>query len=141
MAYEGWLLKIGDYKIDTAKYVAAESYSPYVNMQDVDPWTDANGYGHRNAVVLKALSVDFETPAMLTDDDLQEFLSNIRRNFVNETEQGCYITAYIPFLGEYVTQYGYMADIKPTIYGNYNGTIKYNPISISFVGGVYNGNQ
>ena len=75
---------------------------------------------------------------MLTDDDLQELLSGIRRNFIDATEQGCNITAYIPFLGQYVTQYGYMADIKPTIYGTYDGEIKYNQIEFSFVGGVAN---
>ena len=137
-AYQGWLLKIGDYVIDQSRFIAAESYQPAVNMQDVDPWTDANGYVHRNAVELKAVSVDFSTPAMLTDDDLQELLSGIRRNFIDATEQGCNITAYIPFLGQYVTQYGYMADIKPTIYGTYDGEIKYNQIEFSFVGGVAN---
>ena len=115
-AYQGWLLKIGDYVIDQSRFIAAESYQPAVNMQDVDPWTDANGYVHRNAVELKAFIVDFSTPAMLTDDDLQELLSGIRSNFIDATGQGCYITAYIPFLGQYVTQYGYMADINPTIY-------------------------
>ena len=64
-AYQGWLLKIGDYVIDQSRFIAAESYQPAVNMQDVDPWTDANGYVHRNAVELKAISVDFSTPAML----------------------------------------------------------------------------
>lgn len=138
MAYAGWLVKIGDYTIDTSRFVAAESYSAYANMQDVDPWTDANGYLHRNAVELKALRVDFSTPAMLTDTQLQEMLSGIRSNFIDETSQGCNITAYIPSLGEYVTQYGYMADIKPTIYGNYNGELRYNQIEFSFVGGVAN---
>ena len=51
-AYQGWLLKIGDYVIDQSRFIAAESYQPAVNMQDVDPWTDANGYVHRNAVEL-----------------------------------------------------------------------------------------
>lgn len=52
-AYQGWLLKIGDYVIDQSRFIAAESYQPAVNMQDVDPWTDANGYVHRNAVELR----------------------------------------------------------------------------------------
>ena len=34
-AYQGWLLKIGDYVIDQSRFIAAESYQPAVNMQDV----------------------------------------------------------------------------------------------------------
>lgn len=67
MAYEGYLLKFGSYIIPAGKYMKAESYMPYVNMQDLDPWTDADGYLHRNAIGLKALKVEFETPSMLTN--------------------------------------------------------------------------
>lgn len=42
MAYSGWLVKVGDFTIDSKKYIKAESYSEYVNMQDVAPWTDAS---------------------------------------------------------------------------------------------------
>ena len=52
MAYSGWLLKIGNYIVPMS-FMKAESYSPYVNMQDLDDYTDANGYLHRNAVELK----------------------------------------------------------------------------------------
>ena len=71
MAYSGWLLKIGDYTVPNS-IMKAESYSPYVNMQDLDPWTDTNGFVHRNAVKLKALKVEFETKAMLTDKEFEE---------------------------------------------------------------------
>ena len=49
--YQGYLLKIGNYIVPD-KYIRADSYSPYVNMQDVGAYTDANGYLHRNAVEL-----------------------------------------------------------------------------------------
>lgn len=143
MAYSGWLIKIGDpetgYIIPSNKYIKADSYSVYVNMQDLDPWTDANGYLHRNAVELKALKVEFETPAMLANFDFANLMSNIRRNFSNERARECYITAYIPEYDDYVTQLGYMADITPQIYGNYGGMVHYKSIRFAFVGGVYNG--
>ena len=91
MAYSGFLLKIGDW-VFPESLMAANSYSPYVNMQDVDPYTDANGYLHRNAIELKALKVEFETPAMLTNITLSELLSNIRTNYISEKERK--ITAY-----------------------------------------------
>ena len=137
MAYSGYLLKIGNYKIPH-KYIRADSYSPYDNMQDVDDYTDANGLLHRNAVDLKAIKVEFETPAMLTNKELSEFLANIKANFIDEKSRSVMITAYIPFEDDYVTQKGYMVDITPKIYGIFNDVIKYNPIRFAFIGGVAN---
>lgn len=152
--YAGWLVKIGigdgAYTIPSSKFIRADSYKAYANMQDVEPWTDANGYVHRNAVKLKALKVEFETPAMLTDDDIAEFLSNIDRNITNADANECYITAFVQRYNQYFTQKGYIVDIEPQIYGNYekirndkgeeiNKILRYDPIRFAFVGGVYDG--
>lgn len=136
MAYSGWLLKIGEYTIPQNKFIKADSYFAYVNMQDVDPWTDANGYLHREAVELKALKVEFDTPAMLTNAEFVEFMTNIRNNYINPTARTCLVTAYIPEYDDYVTQVGYMADFKPQIYGTYGGVIHYNSMRLTFIGGV-----
>lgn len=147
--YAGWLVKIGTgegaYTIPSDRFIAAGSYKAYANMQDLDPWTDADAYLHRNAVRLKALKVEFETPAMLTDEDFAELMWNIDRNIINADANECYITAFIPRYNRYDTQKGYLVDIEPQIYGNYerdiagNGILRYDPIRIAFVGGVYNG--
>lgn len=137
--YSGWLIKIGNYTIPTNRFVRADSYKASAYMQDVDPWTDANGYVHRNAVKLKALKVEFETPAMLTDEELAEFLHNIDQNIIDKDGNECYITAFVPRYNQYFTQRGYLADIDPQIYGNYDGKLHYNPIRFAFVGGVYDG--
>ena len=76
MAYSGFLLKIGDW-VFPESLMAANSYSPYVNMQDVDPWTDENGELHRNPIDLKALKVEFETKNMLTSTQFAEIMRNI----------------------------------------------------------------
>jgi len=138
MAYSGWLLKIGDYTVPM-KYMKAESYSVYVNMQDVDDYTDANGYLHREAVELKALKVEFETPAMMTNKTLTEFLQNIKANFTIPRARQCMITAYIPEYDEYVTQTGYLADFQPQMYQATKERIFYNSIRLAFIGGVYDG--
>lgn len=135
MAYSGFLLKIGDYTFPH-KYIRADSYSAYDNMQDVDPWTDADGYLHRNAVDLKAVKVEFETPAMLTNTQLAEIMKNISANYIEEKSRTVMLTAYIPLTDEYVTQVGYMADITPKIYGIFKDVIKYDPIRFAFIGGV-----
>ena len=136
MAYSGWLLKIGDYTVPNS-IMKAESYSPYVNMQDLDPWTDTNGFVHRNAVKLKALKVEFETKAMLTDKEFEAFITNIKNQFIKKDGRECYITAYIPEQCGYVAQYGYMADFQPTIYSTSGGVVRYNSIRLAFIGGVY----
>lgn len=139
MAYSGWLIKAGNYIIDSKKYIKSDSYSPYVNMQDLDPWTDANGYVHRTAVDLKAMKVEFETPAMLTNFEFSELMRNIQANYSAPKARQLILTAYIPEYDDYITQTAYLADFQPQIYGNYGGIIRYNPIRLAFIGGVYNG--
>lgn len=139
MAYKGWLLKVGNFTISTKKFIKADSYSAYVNMQDLEPWTDANGYVHREAVDLKALKVEFETPAMLTNDEFEELMAGIRKNYTIPKARQCVVTAYIPEYNDYVTQTAYLADFTPQIYGNYGNKIHYNSVRLSFIGGVYTG--
>ena len=135
MAYSGFLLKIGNYEFPESM-IALDSYSAYVNMQDVDPWTDENGELHRNPIDLKALKVEFETKNMLTSTEFAEIMRNIRANYVSEKGRSCYITAYIPEYDDYVTQLGYLADFQPKIYSTGGGVVKYNSIRLAFIGGV-----
>lgn len=135
MAYDNYLVKIGDYTVPS-EFIKAESYSAYVNMQDVDPWTDADGYVHRNAVELKALKVEFETPAMMTRDKLNLFLINIKNNYISSKERTFNVTAYIPEYDGYITQKAYLADFTPVIHGIFDGVIHYQPIRMAIIGGV-----
>ena len=79
MGYGGYLVKFGDYTIPNS-LIKQDTFSSYVNMQDKDPWTDENGYEHRDAVELKALKVEFETKAMLTEKQFDDFWKNIEKN-------------------------------------------------------------
>ncbi len=135
MAYAGYLLKIGNFTIPTS-IIKADSYYAYVNMQDYEPWTDAKGYLHRDVVDLKALKVEFETKAMLTNTEFASFMSSIKAQFTKATARECNITAYIPELDDYVTQKGYMADFKPQIYFADANKIQYDPVRFAFIGGV-----
>lgn len=135
MAYAGYLAKIGTYTIPLS-LIKADSYYAYDNMQDYEPWTDAKGYLHRDAVDLKALKVEFETKAMLTNTQFTNFVNSIKSQFTNAKGRECEITAYIPLLDDYVTQRGYMADIKPQIYLADSNIIYYDPCRFAFIGGV-----
>lgn len=135
MAYQGYLIKIGEY-IFPHKYIKFDTYSSYANMQDFEPWTDANGYLHRNAVDLKALKVEFETIPMLTDKQFAEIMANISANYTSFAARTFKATVYIPEYDDYVTQSAYLADYQPQIYGIFDNIIKYNAIKFSIIGGL-----
>lgn len=137
MAYAGYLIKIGNFTIPLSM-IKADSYYAYANMQDYEPWTDEKGYLHRDAVALKALKVEFETKAMLTNTQFASLMDSIRANYISGKENGreCDITAYIPEYDTYVTQRGYMTDFKPQMYLADDHIIKYDPCRLSFIGGV-----
>lgn len=78
MGYGGYLVKFGNYTIPNS-LIKQDTFSSYVNMQDKDPWTDENGYEHRDAVELKALKVEFETKAMLTEKQFDDFGRTLKR--------------------------------------------------------------
>lgn len=136
MAYNGYLLKIGAYEVPPDAYMKAESYKAYINMQDIDDWTDADGYLHRNVVDLKAMKIEFETPDMLKEDEFRDLMSNIQRNCIDQKKKEYNVEAYIPELGEYVTQKCYMVDIQPQIHSVFGNTINYSSLRFAFVGGL-----
>ena len=137
MAYSGYLIKIGNYTIPLSK-IKADSYYAYDNMQDYDPWTDATGHLHRDAVKLKALKVEFETRNMMDNTEFSDLISSIKAQFISGKEHAreCEITAYIPEDDAYVTQRGYMADFKPQMYLADANQIIYDSCRLSFIGGV-----
>lgn len=135
MSYDGYLLKIGDYKVPENKYIKSDTYKPYVIMQDIDDWTDAHGKLHRNVVDVKALKVEFSTPPM-TNTEFETFMSNIRDNYVDKKKREANIKAYVPERNNYVEQRCYLADITPQIHHMEGNKLLYNTISIKFVGGL-----
>lgn len=135
MAYNGYLLKIGNYTVPL-KYIKADSYSAYVNMQDIDPWTDGDGYAHRNAIELKALKIEFETVPQMTNTTFASFMASIRNQYIDEDERSINVTAYIPEYDLYVTQKAYLADFTPQIYYADSRVVKYDSIRMAIVGGV-----
>lgn len=133
--YNGWLIKIGSYIIPNS-VIMADTYSTTLVMQDIDDWVDADGYLHRQAVELKALSVEFDTIPM-DNASYTSLISKIYGNFTDKNKRECMIEAYIPEQDSYVSQKGYMADTKPTIRSASDNRIMYDPVQFSFVGGVY----
>lgn len=132
MGYQGYLIRVGDYTIPY-KYMKAESYKTVSSVQDVDPYRDGDGVLHRNAVEHRINKVEFETPAMLTDRDVNDLMSAIRGSYVAESERKVLANIYVPEIGEYIEQEMYMADIDFSIYSAYSGELKYNSFRVAFV--------
>lgn len=133
MAYNGYLIKVGDYKIPLA-YIAAESYSAYRNIQDLDSYRDGNGKLHRTALSHVPNKVEFDTRNMLTNLQFADLMSNIQSNYKDSNERKASVTMYIPETDSYVTQDMYMADIQPQMYGVFGDVIYYMPTRLAFIG-------
>lgn len=137
MAYSGFLLKIGNWEFPK-KYIQADTYNVTLNMQDKEPWTDEDGYIHRNPVELKAIKVEFNTRNALTNTDMAFLMQQIKKNYVSEKGRTCYITAYVPETDDYVTQLAYLANFTPQMYLADDKKIMYDAVRLAFIGGVAN---
>lgn len=133
MAYNGYLLKVGNYIIPTDKYIKADDYSVLWSGQDIDSYRDADGQLQRTALEHRLGKIEFNTPPMLTDLDIEELMSNISSQYINETEKSCNVEFYNPETFSYITQKMYVPDITFPIYGNYGGRIHYNSIRFAFI--------
>ena len=133
MAYEGFLIQVGTYKIPL-KYINAESYSVTLTGQELDSYTDANGNLQRTAVNNFVPAVEFSTPPLLTDSEIGELFSNIRSQFVNAVERKLSAKIFIPELNAYIEQQVYMEDTQFTIYGIFDGVVRYDSVSLTFTG-------
>lgn len=133
MAYEGYLIKVGDYIIPF-KCIKADSYSAYRSIQDLDSYRDANGVLHRTALEHIPNKVEFETKAMMTNETFAQLMKNIQANFTNANERRASVTIYVPETDSYVTQDMYMPDITPKIYRATDKVVQYASTRLAFIG-------
>ena len=132
--YNGtYLIKIGDYEFPN-NMIKYDTYKAFMSTSDLDSYRDANGKLHRNALSKISFKVEFETKPMITDDEWQVIIQNIRSQYTVSLEKKSLCKMYIPELGSYQTQYCYMPDIEPTIYTANGGTLKYESIRLAFIG-------
>lgn len=132
MSYNGYLISVNGTRIPD-KYLRAETYKVTWNTNDLDSYRDANGELHRNALPHKPMKVEFETPPLMTNVQMQTLLSMLPMSDSN-VERKASVTAYIPELDDYETQDCYMPDPQFTLYGTYGGTIRYNQVRFAFIG-------
>ena len=135
MAYSGYLLKVGTYIIPF-KYIKFDTYSVFQSTTDLDSYRDQEGRLRRTVLAHSPCKVEFETPAMLTNDEFATLMTNIRSQYTNVLEKKASVTLYVPESDTYVTQDMYMPDIQPSIYwhNKATGKLQYNPIRLAFIG-------
>lgn len=143
--YDGWLIKInghnghGDFIIDTKRFIRADSYKTALKPIDLDSYTDAYGFLHRNVLEHVPSKTEFETPEMLTNRDMAELMKGISDNYLDELQRKVLVTVYCPELDTvlgaqcYLTQEMYLVDPEFQIYGNYHGVIHYRPVRLCFI--------
>lgn len=130
--YSGFLLKIGN-EIFNMKYIKEKTYKGYVSVQDLDSYRDANGLLHREALSHVPIKCEFET-IPLNNEQYEQIMDMIRRNYINELERKVTITAFILEYNGYVTQDAYMAEPQPQIQTIKDNIIQYAPLRIAFIG-------
>lgn len=136
MAYSGYLMSIGNYVITGRKYVQFATYEVTRKVQDLDPYRDANGVLHRNALDHVPLEVSFDLMGGLNNTQMSEFLGGIQNNYVNALERKVLATVYVPESDSYVSQYMYMVEPKLKIQriDSKTNTVYYEALTIKFIG-------
>lgn len=130
--YSNFLLKVGSTEIPN-KYISRGTYKATANKQVVHQYTDANGDDHIEVLPHRKLSVSLS----VSDCDAKvynEVMQIIRNAFVNSTEERLLVTAYVPGLDKYVSQYCQLQDDSPTVFDAKSGRLIYQGINISFEG-------
>ena len=138
MAFNGYLIRFPktDTTITGESIIKVESFKAKRNVQDLNPYRDANGIMHRNALSHVPIKVEFETRDGITNTELQNFMNILRNNYTVVKERKLRIEVYIPEQDTYVEQNVYMPDLDPTI--KYidleNNVVKYNSVRFAFIG-------
>lgn len=132
MAYNGFLIKVGDYKIPH-NWIKADTYSVLRSGQDLDSYRDSNGKLHREALEHFLGKVEFETPPLKTNTEVAEFMKKIRDQYTSKTEKKANVTFFVPELDDYIEQEMYIPDIPFKIYYADKVEIKYNSFRLAFI--------
>lgn len=133
--YQGYLAKLGVYNVPLS-LLAPKSYHAVPNIQDLDPFRNADGVLFRNSLPHIPITMEFSTMEDLTDLELNQILQGLRMNYTNVQERKLSVTCFVPEWGEYVTQDMYLAQPDITISeidADY-GRIKYDSVKFQFVG-------
>lgn len=136
MAFNGSLIKMGGNETNfPLKYIFKESYKVTPNrVQDLDPYRDANGSLHRNALSHTATTISFETKPMW-NNDMATMMDFITSKFSDSTEKKIHLKYYSPDTDSYKEGNFYMPDVEfnMNLVDTSRNRILYNPMTIEFI--------
>lgn len=127
------LLMVGGIPVPM-KYMRAETYKVTRSITDIDSYRDANVKLHRNASSHIVYKIEFDTPPLMTNKEMSNLMRLFQNAFSVPEERKMQIKAYIPEIDDYITQDAYMPDLNFSIYGVFDGVIKYNQVRFAFIG-------
>ena len=134
MAYEGYLLKVGEYEFPMS-YIAWESYKGTLGIQDLDAYRDGNGVLHRNALKNAIPKIEFQLRENITNKEFDTIMGNIRSQYTKAIERKANVKCFIPEIGGYIDFTAmYMPDIEVQIKGQIDATtLRYKTIRIAWI--------
>lgn len=134
MAFNGTLISVGNYTIPL-KFIKAESYSAYLNVQDLDSFRDANGLLHRTTLEHVPVKIEIETMP-LNSNDFESLMNGIKNNYSIAIERKANVVAYVPENNNYITQELYLAQPQPKIdtIDTDNNIVYFKPMKLTFIG-------
>ena len=135
MAFNGYLISVGQYSIELEHFIVAQSYHVSKKVIDLNSYRDGDGILRRNALDHIPYSISFDIKRC-NNTELQKFLNMIRSNFISTKERKLMLNFYNPENDDYISQEVYMPDpdfvierIEPE-----NNQIYYKTIQIKFIG-------
>ena len=135
MAYQGYLFKIGDYKVPL-KYIEYKSYKATQVTQDLNSNRGADGVLHRKVVGHKPAKCSFNLMAGLDSNTVWKVLKSIKDNYSAPAKKEGTLSIFVPEINDYVTGLGYLAsETELTIESidNDKNVVYYDSIPLTFV--------
>ena len=132
MGYEGYLIKVGSYKIPF-RFIEASTYKDGIKGKDLEAFEDTDGITQRHALKNVAIKVEWEVPSPVMESELREMMGGIQRQYKDSVEKKAEVTAWMPEIGRYVTQDCYVPDIEFQIDYADEKDIEYGSFRIAFI--------
>lgn len=135
MAYQGYLFKIGDYKVPL-KYIEYKSYKATQVTQDLNSKRGTDGVLHRKVVGHKPAKCSFNLMAGIDSNTAEKVLKSIKDNYSAPAKKEGTLSIFVPEINDYVTGLGYLAsEIEITIESidNDKNIVYYDSIPLTFV--------
>lgn len=140
MAYEGWIISIGKWKIPN-KYIQPETYKIGLDKDLLKEWTD---YRNKRHVVYAAgvsagqTTIQFETPEKfkMTNKEMGEFhkyLEAAKHNVAGVNNEVYAITYYNPQTNSYEVKDFTLESMQYTVWGINEREVIYSPVKFSFL--------